>query len=63
MKWKFSWPALVLAIFVTLAFGAIILRWVVVVDLAAEVDTHRLSAEEESEWLAQRAKNGRESTP
>jgi len=55
--------ATVLAILVTLAFLVIVLRWIVVMDLAADVDTHRLTAEEETQLLAKKAANREERKP
>ncbi len=60
MKLQISKTAIVVTILVTLAFVAIVARWVIVTDLASDVDTHRLSAEEETELLVKRAKQAEE---
>ncbi len=55
MKLPRSPSAMVLAVLVVLAFALIMLRWAVVMDLAADVDTHRLTAEEETQLLAKKS--------
>jgi sensor domain CHASE-containing protein len=55
MAMKFSKTALVVALMVVLAFAAIVARWMIVADLAEDVDTHRLSADEEKVLLVKRA--------
>jgi hypothetical protein len=60
MKLQISRTAIVLTILVTLAFVAIAARWMIVADLAEDVDTHRLTAEEETALLVKRAKQAEE---
>lgn len=54
MKPLLSRTSIVLAFLVILAFVLIMLRWAVVIDLAADVDTHRLTPEEETQLLAKK---------
>lgn len=54
MKNRASLPAVALALFVVLAFVLVVTRWVIVIDLAADVDTHRLTDEEERALLVER---------
>lgn len=56
MKDQLRSPALILSVLVALAFAAVIARWIIVTDLAQEVDMHRLSTGEEEALLVERAR-------